>query len=45
MKVSKKPRILIVEDEDIARENLRYILSKEDYEIDVAGGAGGHGAT
>lgn len=36
--MSKKPRILIVEDEDIARENLRYILSKEDYEIDVAGG-------
>ncbi len=30
-----RPKILIVEDEDVARENLRYILSKEDYEIEV----------
>ncbi|MEJ5376407.1 MAG: sigma-54 dependent transcriptional regulator [bacterium] len=30
-----RPKILIVEDEDVARENLRYILSKEDYEIET----------
>lgn len=31
-----RPRILIVEDEEVARENLRYILSKEHYEIEAA---------
>lgn len=33
--MAPRPRILIVEDEDVARENLRYILSKEDYEIEA----------
>lgn len=35
--MTKHPRILIVEDEDVARENLRYILSKEKYEIEAVG--------
>ena len=35
--MTRRPRILIVEDEDVARENLRYILSKEQYEIEAVG--------
>lgn len=35
--MTRHPRILIVEDEDVARENLRYILSKEQYEIESVG--------
>lgn len=35
--MTRRPRILIVEDEELARDNLRYILSKEQYEIEAVG--------
>ncbi len=35
--MTRLPKILIVEDEELARENLRYILSKEPYEIEAVG--------
>lgn len=34
--LNKKPRILIVDDEEIARNNLEHILKKEDYTIITA---------
>lgn len=35
--ISGKPRILVVEDEEIALKNLSHILKKEGYDIDEAG--------
>jgi DNA-binding NtrC family response regulator len=35
--MKERSRVLIVEDDDLARENLAYILSKEDYEIESVG--------
>jgi len=34
--VNRKPRILVVDDEEIARRNLGHILLKEDYAVDTA---------
>lgn len=35
--MTRRPRILIVEDDELARDNLCYILSKERYEIEAVG--------
>lgn len=35
--ITDKPRILVVEDEEIALKNLSHILKKEGYEVDEAG--------
>jgi DNA-binding NtrC family response regulator len=35
--MSRQSRILIVEDDELARKNLEHILAKEDYEIDAVG--------
>lgn len=34
--MNRKPRILVVDDEEIARKNLEHILSKEEYTVDIA---------
>jgi ATP-dependent Lon protease len=39
---NRKPRVLVVDDEEIARKNLVHVLTKEDY--DVAGAANGEEA-
>lgn len=36
LRMNRKPRILVVDDEEIARKNLRYILEKEGYTVEVA---------
>ena len=32
--MTSRPRILVVEDEELARKNLEHILAKEDWEIE-----------
>ncbi len=34
--MSKKARILIVDDEEIARKNLAHVLTKEEYDVVTA---------
>lgn len=36
MRLNKKPVILIVDDEEIARKNLQHILTKENYDVTTA---------
>ncbi len=36
MRLNKKPVVLVVDDEEIARKNLQHILVKEQYEVSVA---------
>lgn len=36
LRMSRKPRILIVDDEEVARKNLAHILSRENYTISTA---------
>jgi len=40
LNVNKKPRILVVDDEDIARRNLEHILGKEGYAVVTAAHGG-----
>lgn len=36
LKMTRKPRILVVDDEEVARKNLAHILSKENYTVSTA---------
>ncbi|OGQ97881.1 MAG: endopeptidase La [Deltaproteobacteria bacterium RIFOXYD12_FULL_57_12] len=36
LRLGERPRILVVDDEEVARRNLSHILQKEDYEVEVA---------
>jgi len=36
LSMSRKPRVLVVDDEEIARKNLEHILAKESYDVSVA---------
>lgn len=36
LKMNRKPSILVVDDEEVARKNLAHVLSKEDYEVQTA---------
>lgn len=36
LKLARKPRILVVDDEEVARKNLAHILSKENYTVSTA---------
>ncbi|KAF0144890.1 MAG: ATP-dependent Lon protease [Nitrospirae bacterium] len=36
LKMARKPRILVVDDEEVARKNLAHILSKENYTVSTA---------
>lgn len=36
LRSSKKPQILVVDDEEIARKNLTHILTREDYDVSTA---------
>ncbi len=38
LRMSRRPRVLVVDDEDIARKNLAHVLEKEDFEVDQASG-------
>jgi ATP-dependent Lon protease len=37
LRMSRKARVLIVDDEEIARKNLAHVLAKEDYDVVTAG--------
>ena len=34
--MNRKPRVLVVDDEEIARKNLAHVLTKEEYEVVTA---------
>ena len=36
LKMARKPRILVVDDEEVARKNLAHVLSKENYTVSTA---------
>ncbi|MBI5203968.1 MAG: endopeptidase La [Nitrospirae bacterium] len=36
LKLARKPRILVVDDEEVARKNLAHVLSKENYTVSTA---------
>lgn len=36
LKMNRKPSVLIVDDEEVARKNLAHVLSREDYEVHSA---------
>jgi ATP-dependent Lon protease len=39
--MNKKARVLVIDDEEIARKNLAHILTKEDYDVTTAADGGG----
>jgi len=39
LRMKKKPHILVIDDEEIARKNLSHILIKENYEVSIASSA------
>lgn len=40
LKLTRKPRILVVDDEDVARKNLAHVLTKESYTVATAATGG-----
>jgi ATP-dependent Lon protease len=38
LKLNRRPRVLVVDDEDAGRKNLSHVLEREDYDVDTASG-------